>query len=340
MSRVDFDEASWFPVDLHVPERWFGFARIAPDVVERSSFLDTRIEASIGVLERVPVDQLPVLPPPARVGWLFHTSFCGSTLLARALHGTARTVLREPLVLRRLGDARRGGWSVDGLVDPAVRLLGRSWSEDGRVVIKPTHAALNVGRELLDAAPATRGVILTSSLDDFLISNIKKTPETHAKVPELAERALNASPFGARLPRAAFAAPDLLEAVALQWAAQREVCAELLNHAGDRLRTLDAADLYAHPGEIAVATAVWLGDAPDAAAIRQRAAQVASRNAKAMDVAYDAAVRAREAAAIAQHYARELDAARAWFDQHVAPHMSDAARNLGSRSPLTAAAST
>ena len=239
MNREDFDEATWFPVDLHVPERWFGFARIAPEVVARSSFLDTRIEATLGDLDAVPVDRLPPLPSPDAVGWLFHTSFCGSTLLARLLHGGACTVLREPLVLRRLGDARRSAWAVDGLLEPAVRLLGRPWVPGGRVIVKPTHAALNVAGDLLDAASASRGVVLTSSLDDFLVSNIKKTPETHAKVPELAERALNASSFGTRLPAAALAAPDLVAAVALHWAAQREICAELLARAGGRLRTLD-----------------------------------------------------------------------------------------------------
>ncbi|GAB1596553.1 hypothetical protein [Lysobacter claricitrinus] len=338
MNRADFDEASWFPVDLHVPERWFSFARVAPDVVERSAFLDTRIEARIDDLRRVPVDELPPIPMPLHLGWLFHTSFCGSTLLARALHGGARTVLREPLVLRRLGDARRSGADIAGLSDAAARLLGRPWTLGGQVIVKPTHAALNVARDLLDATPTSRAVILTSSLDDFLVSNIKKAPETQAKVSELAERALNASTFGQRLPTPALTPPDLLCAVSLQWAAQRQVCADLLGAGvAERVRTLDAAQLYSHPDDVAVAAALWLGECTDTGDIRVRASRVATRNAKATDVAYDAAARDREVAAVARHYARELRAARNWFDLNVAPHMSDTAFNLDAAAPLVPA---
>ncbi|GAB6195945.1 hypothetical protein [Lysobacter xanthus] len=335
MTAPRLDDAREFPVDLHVPDRRFGFLTIDDGVVERSTFLDTRIDAPLDHARAVDVDALPALPVPERLGWLFHTSFCGSTLLARALHGGSRTVLREPLVLRRLGDARRSGWPVDGLLVPAVRLLGRPWSPGGFVLVKPTHAALNVGRELLDAAPASRGIVLTSTFDDFLVSNLKKTAETQAKVPELAERALNASPFGTRLPPAALAPPDLLAAVALQWAAQREVCAVLLSHAGGRLRTLAAERLYHAPVDSALATARWLGCDEDAGALRTSARAAASRNAKAVDVAYDAAARARDAAAIAARHAAQLRATRTWFDRHVAPHMTPVAHALEESVPLS-----
>ncbi|MEV8693177.1 hypothetical protein AB0014_25765, partial [Klebsiella pneumoniae] len=95
-------------------------------------------------------------------------------------------------ILRRLADARAAGWEIDGLVDVSVRLLARPWSADGSVIVKPTHAALNIAVDLMEAAPQSRGVLLSSDLEDFVVSNIKKTPETQAKIPQLAERALRA----------------------------------------------------------------------------------------------------------------------------------------------------
>lgn len=118
MTTAEFGDASWFPLELHVLEKWFGFAHVPADVIERSAFLDTRIEASIDVLEPVSVADLPELPAADAVGWIFHTSFCGSTLLARALHGGMRTVLREPLYSD--GSAMRVGQG-----SPSVTWWGR-----------------------------------------------------------------------------------------------------------------------------------------------------------------------------------------------------------------------
>ena len=318
------ERASWFAVDVHVPDRTFGMLDIGLPVVERSTFLDNRIEAPWQHARQVPVDAFSGLPVPDRLGWLFHTSFCCSTLLARALHvGPAQVVLREPLVLRRLGDARRAGWPVDEFVAPAVALLGRPWEPGGSVIVKPTHAALGLASALL-AASAAPAIFLTSSLDDFLVSNIKKTRETQARIPELAERALSASQFGRLLPPAALAPPDLLAAAALQWAAQRMIGVELTrSDMGSRIRWLEAAQLLSDPERAVLAAARWLGTAVDESHLRQRARDEGSRHAKAVSRPYGPEVRALEAAAIRERYDGELKAALAWFARHVEPHLPD-----------------
>jgi hypothetical protein len=334
-AAVDLRDPAWFPVDLHVPERRVAMLRIDAGVLERSTFLDTRIEAPLAEATWIGLDGLATPTVETPPGWLFHTSFCCSTLLARALHVEPRhVVLREPLVLRRLGDARHAGWPIESLVAPVVSLLSRPSSGDGSVVIKPTHAALNVGRELLAAAPASRALMLTSALDDFLVSNIKKTAETQRKIPELAERALNAGTFGRRCGPAALAPPDLLAAAALQWAAQRELCVDLVVCAGiSRIRTLDAAQLLDDPVSTSVGVAAWLGYR-DAPAVSAHAADVARRNAKAPTVAYGPAERERDARALRTRHGPALAAAIAWFERHVAPHMRDAALRFPELAPL------
>jgi len=316
-------DARWFPVDLHVPDRRFDMAMLDVDALERSTFLDTRLEASLASIEPVPADRLAALPPPPRPpAWLFHTSFCGSTLLARAVHlPEYQVALKEPLVLRRLGDARHSGWPVDGLCDTAVRLLSRPWTQDGDVVLKATHAALNMAPDLLRATPGSRAVLLTSTLDDFLVSNIKKTPETQAKVPALAERALTAGTLPERLPPQALQPPDLLCAVALQWAAQRDLLAGLVREFDERVRVLDFATLADDPEDTVVACAHWWRLSSPEDVLRKRTRDVAHRNAKAMSVEYSAQQRAQEARMIGERFGAELSRARAWAERFVLPSM-------------------
>lgn len=316
-------DARWFPVDLHVPDRRFDMAMLDVEALERSTFLDTRLDATLASIEPVPADRLATLPisqrPPA---WLFHTSFCGSTLLARAVHLPAYQVaLKEPLVLRRLGDARHSGWSIDGLCETSVRLLSRPWTPGGDVLVKATHAALNIAPDLLRASPDSRAVLLTSTLDDFLISNIKKTPETQAKVPALAERALTAGTLHARLPAQALQPPDLLCAVVLQWAGQRDLLAGLVRDFGERVRVLDFATLADDPENVAAACARWWCLPSPEAALRERTREVAHRNAKAMTVEYSAQQRAQEARMVGDRFSAELARARAWAERFVLPYM-------------------
>lgn len=320
-------DAREFPVDLHVPERRYGVLRIDDDVLARSSFLDTRIEAPLADARPLSVDDVPSALPSARVGWLFHTSFCGSTLAARALHVPPHSVcLREPLVLRRLGDARHGGWSLDGLIAPTLRLLSRPWHDGSAVVIKPTHAALNLAIDLVQATPDSRGVVLTSSLDDFLVSNLKKTPESQAKIPQLAERALRVGTFASRLPPAALQPPDLLCAAALQWAAQRECMVDLVQASGGRVRTLDMSWLLDDLAGAMAQTARWLQlDIPEQV-LRSNCQAQAARNAKAIASPYDSQQRAREAMVVTQMFRDPLARTRVWADSHLLPAMRPTAR--------------
>jgi hypothetical protein len=325
-----WQDASWFPVDLHVPRREFSFLSIETAVLERSVFLDTRIKMALAAARPAPESAIPA-SGSAVSGWLLHTSFCCSTLLARALHvPPVQVVLKEPLVLRRLADARHAGWATPGLLEKAVGLLGRPWSIGGSVIVKPTHAALNIAADLLDAAPHSRAVMLTSSLDDFLVSNLKKSPETQASIPVLAERALAAGAFSRRIPKSALSPPDLLCAAALQWAAQRELGAELIAaHGTGRVRALLSDRLLDDVPAAAIACARWLGGTAPTQSVASRAAAVADENAKEVSMKYDAQRRRQDASAVKAHYSSQIKRALSWFDAVVAPAMNPVALALG-----------
>jgi hypothetical protein len=337
MESVDLNDAHWFPVDLHVREGRFAFLRLDERVLETSSFLDTRIEAPLAEALAGPADAASDLPVSPRVSWLLHTSFCGSTLLARILHAPPHsTCLREPLVLRRLGDARHASQAIEGVIGPAVALLARPWHEGGRVVIKPTHAALNVAADLLAQTPASPALVLTSSLDDFLVSNLKKPAESQAKIPLLAERAVQASGFHVRLPPAAFDPPDLLCAAVIQWAAQRELLRQIIGAAGPaRMRVVDMSTLLADLPGVAAAAARWLQlDIPDAE-LHASCLREGGRNAKATEAAYSPGQRAEDSRYLERTFAPVIARAKDWAATHVLPHLHPQALNAASSWSLT-----
>lgn len=321
--RIDPSNPRWFPVDLNVPERRYGFLRVEDGVLERSSFLDTRMDAPLNEAIAVAADSMEGMEVSSGLAWLFHTSFCGSTLLARVLHSPPSVVcLREPMVLRRLGDARDSGQVIDFLLPQAVALLSRPWYAGSRVVVKPTHAALNIAANLLEASPGSRGLVLTSSLGDFLVSNLKKTPDSQAKIPHLAERAMKASGLHQRLPQEAFQPPDILCAAVLQWAAQREVVADIIAmDQGNRVRVLDMQSLLDDLPAAAAAASEWLALDLPPATLEQRCRIEGNRNAKATEAPYSATRRAEESRFVASAYSDALRAARNWADAHILPFM-------------------
>lgn len=318
--------AHWFPVDLDVAGLRLHFLPLTEQAVASAPFLDQRMDLPWAEAAAVPVDALfgeAIAPAAEPTGLLFHTSFCCSTLLARALHrGPATTVLREPLVLRRLADARFAGIAIDRLLPPVTALLVRPWTPGGAVLIKPTHAALALGADLLALLPAARALVLTSTLEDFLLSNLKKTAETQAKVPALVERAMAAGDLVDRLGPQAFDPPDFLATVALQWAGQQEVIgAWLMGEHAARLKVLQERALLAAWPDSVLEVADWLAWPDDRDALRAHAERIGQRHAKADQRAFDAASREREADWLRAQYRAEIDRALDWAARHLLPAM-------------------
>jgi hypothetical protein len=315
---VDPADPTWFPFDLDLAAGNARFLRFGAEVLDQSVFLDHRI----ALVERSPVD-VPLASLAIRCAtpaWLFHTSFCCSTLLARALHANPWVeVLKEPFALRRLADAMHAGHDTGAALSTVVALLARPWHENSRTVIKPTHAALNLAPALLDATPGSRAVVLYSGLSDFLVSNLKKPPQTQEKVGRLAARLAHDAGFDAELLRAAEAAADWPGLVAVQWTAAIALAQRALRHAPSRVIALSDRELLADiPGRVA-AVAEWLALPAPPEHIAARAAQAAGRHAKETDATYDAAQRAREAEQVRQHFAVPIEQAMAWARAQCAP---------------------
>lgn len=331
MVDQDLGDARWFPVDLDVVRGCFHMLRLEETQIEEATFLDSRLPIDWTQTTLVPADVVPEFESEPSTAWLWHTSFCGSTLLARMLHVQPHSIaLREPLILRRLSDARDVNRPWREFVAPSVRLLGRNWHPDGRVVIKPTHAALNVAAELMAASPRSRGILLTSTLEDFVVSHLKKQAQTLQSIPLLAGRALGASQFVQRLDPAALNPPDPLCAAALQWAAQREIAADLVTDMQGRLLPVHWEALQRDPVDCAQTCAAWLQLSIPADELAVHAHKVAGVHAKAPSRHYDTHARQAEARALASQYSNEVGGALAWASRYLQPKMRESALGLDS----------
>ena len=140
------DNSEWLVQAVDPRARLARLVRMTDASYRDASFLDDRFllhkpETRLCGLEALLAASTEVMDPPA--GWIFHTAFCASTLLATCLdHERQTLVLREPAVLSRLAAfERRAGISGDAAARRRVlALTERSYGAE-RVVVKPSNYA-------------------------------------------------------------------------------------------------------------------------------------------------------------------------------------------------------
>ncbi|HSN17368.1 MAG TPA: hypothetical protein VLV87_04080 [Gammaproteobacteria bacterium] len=334
---------AWHLYDLDVQRGEMRFLEARPETFRVSAFLDTRIAYTGDQVYGFPLDAiagaLQQHPPPRReLGLLFHTSFCCSSLLARSLQREHRTlVLREPWVLRRLGDLKRGvqarrqAWYPQGpaLLDMALQLLTKTWEESEAVLIKPTNVSNNLAEDILSLRPDAMGLVLTSDLESFLISNLKKTDETRQKLPAMVQLVDQDVRYGEQL-GISLADLSFLQSVVVVWHAQRMQWQTLLaSSAGDRLRSLDSAELLAHPAETLTAAAAFLGRPLDVAeALDIAAGPVWNTHAKDPFSAYDSGRRDSENRDLLGQHRQEISEALRWAERLLSRRSPELGRPL------------
>lgn len=240
------------------------FLPLERETLVRSSFLDRRIAADLSGLRRVPIGEVLAStgkPADGPQGFVFHTAFCCSTLLARSLDSPGQVLaLREPATLLQLADLARGLTStsrdLDTLLEATLALLARPLAPGEKVLIKPGNVVNNLIGPLMHARPSARGIVLYDDLEPFLLSVLKRPRESQAGVQGFLERLLR--DFPGRPPRPA--PQGLAQAAALAWHLETEqLRAALAGPAAARLRLLRTDRLLSRPAASLAAAAQWLG---------------------------------------------------------------------------------
>jgi hypothetical protein len=232
--------------------------------------------------------------------FLFHSAFCGSTLLTRAFDvpGTAMG-LSEPMVLNDVAGFRKRGAPGEA------------------VLVKPSNIVNGLIELFMALQPQARAVFLYAPLETFLISVARKGLPCRLWVRELAENYLREGlfePLGLGAEEL-FRQTDL-QVAASGWLAQHRLIAALIDKLGsERLKTLDADGMATDPRAALEAVAGHYGFALDSATLDAIAAGPAFTRHSKSGAAFTPEDRAREYAAARSAYGEEIDMVLVWSDR-------------------------
>ena len=196
---------------------------------------------------------------PNPVHFVFHSAFCASTLLTRALDREGMAMgLSEPVILNDIvGLRRRGEIDERGtarLLDGALNMLARPWSPGEPVIVKPSNVVNPLASGLLVLRPDAKAILLFAPLETFLTSVARKGMFCRLWVRELLEGLIREgiADFG-------FSASDVfrqtdLQCAAIGWLAQHRLFGQLVASYGpSRVRSLSSEALLSAPADVLLA---------------------------------------------------------------------------------------
>jgi len=320
-AAFDISDPCWFPAQLDLQAGTIQFIYTSRDALAAAPFLDQRFAPTGAAQVAVPLADLFSAPLPESPAphWIFHTAFCCSTLMARALDVPGKSFsYKEPGILMELANAKRMA-AQTGLTDAQLAqmtglvfgLLSRRFGPDEAIIIKPTNPANPLAADAL--ARGHKAVFMVSELKDFLISVLKKGEGCKAFMRQLYNIfALDPAPLGAIPQRQALTFTDL-QIAALVQRHQMEAMTALAGQYSAQVRAMDGNDLPLRASAHLSGVAAYFGLGWDAeTASAQAASDVFSRNSKFADETYGADARAEDAAAIEALHKDALDVTLGW----------------------------
>lgn len=260
----------------------------------------------------------PVRQLSAPVHVIFHSAFCGSTLLARGLdHDGLAMSLSEPVLLNDIvGIRRRGemsGAEIARLADDALHLLARRWPGTQAVVIKPSNIVNGLIHAIMALRPEARAICLHAQLRQFLSSVARKGLWCRLWVRELLEGLLREGAVQLGFDERDYFRLTDLQVAAVGWLAQHAMFQRYATQFGPgRIATLESDLLTGRTAEVVAGTGRLFGLPMDAALAQKLAAGPAfSRHSKSGE-AFSAADRAAQREAAEAAHGDEIDKVEQW----------------------------
>ncbi len=178
--------------------------------------------------------------------YLFHTAFCCSTLLARALRFEGRTLdLKEPDALMQLANIER---NRPGRVSDLLPLIETALflAAPEATIVKPTNAANRIIPQLM-AADSAKAIIIHSDLDSFVTSIARKGEEGRNFVRRLYNIFMMDDGFAQQLqPRDVFTLTDL-QIAGFVWAIQCAQIQAAINEYPNKYKVIHCDAFLKHP---------------------------------------------------------------------------------------------
>lgn len=168
-------DAEWLPSHWDARAGTLGFVHVARAGHGGLTFLaDEYLGPANLPAVTLPVTELAAAGPPPRAlppHFIFHSAFCCSTLLARALDVPgAAMALKEPQVLNELAGGARTRSLKGDVFNLVLALLSRPFAPSERIVVKPSNVVNLLAPALMNANEGSRALFLHAPLPRFLRS--------------------------------------------------------------------------------------------------------------------------------------------------------------------------
>jgi hypothetical protein len=323
---ADFE---WFPHRIEPGLDAIHFVRLAREDHRNASFLSDEYIGDGRGRKTLPVGQVAAAAaaaPAGRCHFIFHSAFCCSTLLARAVDLDGKSMgLKEPYSLADLSQVALASGSTERLTDvlePLLRLLARPFSQGEAIVVKPSNVANPLIDLLLSLRTEARALLLYSPLPDYLRSIAKKGLWGRSWARNLFV-SLNRKPeFDAGFTEAQRWAQTDLQVAAMAWLQQQAQFARLLrDQPPGRIATLDSVTLLADPARTLAAVSGLFGlDFTREEVGSIAAGPIFASDSKRHDKAFDASARADEHARVELAHGEEIAMVVRWAEA-VAAHV-------------------
>jgi hypothetical protein len=255
-----------------------------------------------------------LLGKPAPLHFIFHSAYCASTMLVRALDRPGSAMgLSEPVILNDMV-----GWLGRGadprfhgrVLDDALGQLARPWGPGEAVVVKPSNIVNGLAMGALLIRPEARALLLHAPIEEFLLSVARKGMWCRLWVRELLEILLQHGLVDLGFdPRDYFRQSDL-QVAGVGWLAQQKLFHRIVGKFGSRIATLDSETLTRDPAATVARVAAHFGlKDTEAAAYANHPAL--SRDSKSGD-AYAIGQRQTDLAQARAAHGEEIDMVAQW----------------------------
>ncbi len=250
-------DPSWLP-HFYEPRRdSLTFAKLPREAQRKLTFIDPRFVAREAESPAVPIAELPegaIRDEAGPLHFVFHTGFCCSTLLARALDIPGVSMgLKEPSVLACFADywsnSRRAVGALEAL-SITLDLLSRPLSRGETQIIKPSTTANHIMPQLLHARHDAKAVLLFSSLDTFLRAIARRGLDGRVYARQMFRQFAPVNPLDSGFSDEDALLQADLQVAAQAWLMQTSFMQQLAERFGkNRVRVLNSETLLSNPAQ-------------------------------------------------------------------------------------------
>ena len=262
-------------------------------------------------------EALAVQPPQAPVHFIFHSAFCCSTLLARALDVPGVSMgLKEPVILNDIiGWWMRGGdhHKIGTVLDNALTMLARPFAPREATIIKPSNLCNGFAEAMMAIRPDARALFVYAPLRIFLGSVARKGMWGRLWVRELMIKQLKQGFIDLGFSDEDYLGFTDLQTAAVGWLAQHALFARIIHQLGpNRIATLESEAFLENREHAMVRLSDLFGLSIDEAAVADIVAGPAFTRHSKFGSDFDRSARITEQQNAADIHIDEIEKVSAW----------------------------